>query len=54
MLLSSAPLYAAGLTDPVVAPEVVVADTVESSQDDTQIIIPLMVMLLIMGAGFGG
>ena len=48
--LACSAAYAGSLSDPVVAPEVVMADTVASSSYDVQILAALAVMVIILGA----
>lgn len=52
--VAAAPLHASGPTQPMVEPEVVVADTVDNSQDVGQLIIPLMLLMIIVGMGYSG
>ncbi len=42
--------YATGLTDPIVEPEVVVADAVQSSDDVLMILAAVAVIAIILGA----
>ncbi len=53
ILVAASPALAGSLSDPVVAPEVVVAETIEASGDSTQLIIPLMLFMIIVGMGYG-
>ncbi|MET4101860.1 hypothetical protein ABIE58_001284 [Roseovarius sp. MBR-78] len=53
VLVAASPALAGSLSDPVVAPEVVVAETIEASGDSTQLIIPLMLFMIIVGMGYG-
>lgn len=53
VLIAASPALAGSLSDPVVAPEVVVAETIEASGDSTQLIIPLMLFMIIVGMGYG-
>ena len=50
-LVAASPSLAGTLSDPVVAPEVVVAETIDASGDSTQLIIPLMLIMIIVGMG---
>ena len=42
--------YATGLTDPIVEPEVVVADAVQSSGNVEAILFALAIMVIVLGA----
>ncbi|HAW45885.1 hypothetical protein C6W92_10105 [Roseovarius sp. A46] len=50
---AASPLLAGALSDPVVEPEVIIADTTDNSQDVGQLIIPLMLLMIIVGMGYG-
>ncbi|MDZ7711499.1 MAG: hypothetical protein U5K36_16650 [Roseovarius sp.] len=52
-IVAASPSLAGTLSDPVVAPEVVVAETVDASGDSTRLIIPLMLLMIIVGMGYG-
>jgi len=49
---AASPVLAGSVSDPVVEPEVIVAETTETSQDVSQLIFPLMVMMIIVGMGY--
>lgn len=51
VLVTASPSLAGSLSDPVVTPEVVAADTVDQSGDIAQVIIPLMLIMIIVGMG---
>lgn len=51
-IVAASPMLAGTLTDPVVAPEVIAAETVDTSGDSTQLIIPLMVLMILVGTGY--
>ncbi|MFB9149606.1 hypothetical protein [Roseovarius ramblicola] len=48
---AASPVLAGALSDPVVEPEVIVTETTETSQDVSQLIIPLMLIMIIVGMG---
>jgi len=50
---TASPLLAGALSDPVVEPAVIVADTTDNSQDVGQLIIPLMLLMIFVGMGYG-
>ena len=49
-ILAASTAYAGSLSDPIVAPEVVMADAVESASHVEMIIAALAVILIIVGA----
>ena len=49
-LVAGGAAYAGSLSDPIVAPEIVMADTVASSSYDVQILAALAVIVIILGA----
>ncbi|HKL45032.1 MAG TPA: hypothetical protein VJ906_02180 [Roseovarius sp.] len=51
--VAASPLLAGALSDPVVEPEVVIADTIDTSPDVGHLIIPLMLLMIIVGVGSG-
>ena len=50
ILVAGSTAYAGSLSDPIVAPEVIMADTVESASHVEMIIAALAVILIILGA----
>ncbi len=53
VIVAASPALAGSLSDPVVAPEVVAADAIDTSGDSAQLIIPLMLLMIIVGIGYG-
>jgi len=51
--LAASPVLGGALSEPVVEPEVIIADATDSSQDVGQLIIPLMLIMIIVGVGSG-
>lgn len=53
LALATTPVLAGNLSDPVVAPQVVIDDAIESSSDDMQGMLALLTIALILSASMG-